>query len=161
LQIVDPWTNNFAYVGRRATGTGEGRFLISAPGSNGSVPDGVTHIPSPNSAFSIIGRYAVSGVDDIPNVARLQEQTWVTPLSRYPEPPETPGREYGDRTIAPFNQDVPESLGFWERFRSWMARFPPPQADRPFVQLLAPLGLLGGPDACLTVSPELVCLLAS
>ena len=28
LQFVDAWTNNFAYVGHRATGTGEASFLL-------------------------------------------------------------------------------------------------------------------------------------
>ena len=28
LQFVDAWTNNFAYVGRRATGTAAGSFLL-------------------------------------------------------------------------------------------------------------------------------------
>ena len=37
LQFVDAWTNNFAYVGQRATGTGAGSFLLVPPG--GSVPD--------------------------------------------------------------------------------------------------------------------------
>jgi hypothetical protein len=32
LQFVDAWTNNFAYVGHRATGTGEGDFLLVPPG---------------------------------------------------------------------------------------------------------------------------------
>jgi len=30
LQFVDAWTNNFAYIGRRATGTSEGEFLLAA-----------------------------------------------------------------------------------------------------------------------------------
>ena len=32
LQFVDAWTNNFAYVGRRATGTAAGTFLLAGPG---------------------------------------------------------------------------------------------------------------------------------
>ena len=31
LQFVDAWTNNFAYIGRRATGTKEGFFLLAGP----------------------------------------------------------------------------------------------------------------------------------
>ena len=37
LQFIDAWTNNFAYVGKRATGTAAGRFLLtSARGGTGS-----------------------------------------------------------------------------------------------------------------------------
>ena len=28
LQFVDAWTNNFAYIGRRATGTAEAQYLL-------------------------------------------------------------------------------------------------------------------------------------
>ena len=31
LQFIDAWTNNFAYIGRRATGTSERQFLLTAP----------------------------------------------------------------------------------------------------------------------------------
>lgn len=32
LQFVDAWTDNFAYVGHRATGTAAGDFLLVPPG---------------------------------------------------------------------------------------------------------------------------------
>src|SRR5690242_19446474 len=41
LQFVDAWTNNFAYVGRRATGTAAGLFLLTPPGCKSDVPDGI------------------------------------------------------------------------------------------------------------------------
>src|SRR6478752_1328531 len=34
LQFVDAWTNNFAYVGHRATGTKSGDFLLVSPDSD-------------------------------------------------------------------------------------------------------------------------------
>ena len=40
LQFIDAWTNNFAYVGRRATGTGAGSFLIVPPGWPGQPGSG-------------------------------------------------------------------------------------------------------------------------
>lgn len=40
LQFVDAWTNNFAYVGRRATGTGAASFLLTPPGWDEPVPHG-------------------------------------------------------------------------------------------------------------------------
>ena len=48
MQFVDAWTNNFAYVGRRATGTAAGRFLLTPPGWTGSVPPGLTRISCPD-----------------------------------------------------------------------------------------------------------------
>ena len=31
MKFVDIWTNNFAYLGRRATGTDEGLYLLAGP----------------------------------------------------------------------------------------------------------------------------------
>ena len=39
LQFVDAWTNNFAYVSRRATGTAAGSFLLVPPGWKSDPPD--------------------------------------------------------------------------------------------------------------------------
>lgn len=57
LQFVDAWTNNFAYVGRRATGTVAGSFLLVPPGWQGTAPDAVRLIELTNVA-TIVGRWA-------------------------------------------------------------------------------------------------------
>ena len=75
LQFVDAWTNNFAYVGHRATGTSAGDFLIVAPGWSGTVADGVTVIHSPTRVASIVGRWACAGEADLPAVYALQDAT--------------------------------------------------------------------------------------
>ncbi len=61
LQFVDAWTDNFAYVGHRATGTGEGEFLLVPPGWSGEAPSGVTVIHVPTRVASIVGRWACAG----------------------------------------------------------------------------------------------------
>ena len=33
LQFIDAWTDNFGYVGHRATGTDAGSFLLARPGA--------------------------------------------------------------------------------------------------------------------------------
>jgi hypothetical protein len=142
MQFVDAWTNNFAYVGRRATGTAEAAYLLAGPGWQGAVPAGLPRIHTPSTVFAVVGRFAVAGAADVPAVAELQRQTWLTPLSRYPAPPATQGRQLGDWPLAPWDQDVPEDLRFWEQVRAWMRLFPPPQRDHDFVRTLAPLGLL-------------------
>jgi hypothetical protein len=159
MQCVDAWTNTFAAIGRRTTGTKEGAFLFAPTAWNGYVPDGVTRITTPNTMFTINARYAVSGPDDLLAVARLQQQTWVTPLSHYPEPPQTTWRTFGDRNIAPFTEDVAEELRFWEQLRAWMALFPPRDADRVLVRSFFPLGILGGPDTYLHADADLVAIL--
>jgi hypothetical protein len=156
MQLVDAWTNNFAYLGRRATGTGEGSYALVGPRWTGTLPDGLTAVAAPTEAFSIVGRFAVAGAADVPAVTALQRQTWLTPLSRYPAPPVASGRRMGDWDFAPWDQRVPQELRFWERLRSWMRRFPPPAGDREFVAELEPLGLLRSDTPYVQPDAELV-----
>src|SRR3954454_22853654 len=72
LQFVDAWTNNFAYVGHRATGTDAGSYLLVGHGWDGTAPDGATVIHFPTSVASIVGRWQVNGQDDLPAVRELQ-----------------------------------------------------------------------------------------
>lgn len=44
VQFTDPSNgNDFAYVGKRTTGTQAGDYLITGPGWKGQVPSGMTH----------------------------------------------------------------------------------------------------------------------
>lgn len=56
LQFVDAWTDNFAYVGHRATGTAAGDFLLVPPGWSGRAPDDTTVIEFPTRVASDGGR---------------------------------------------------------------------------------------------------------
>lgn len=131
LQFVDAWTNNFAYVGRRATGTGAGTFLLTPPGWSGEVPAGATRIALPTMVASIVGRFACDGPDDVPAVRALQRQLTLEapagPLAGLPAPA----------------ADEADELIFFERMRTWMAAFPPSADERAHQQRFAPLGLLG------------------
>lgn len=56
LQCVDAWTNNFAYIGRRATGTAAGAFTFVPPGFAGDITDGSTVVHAPSTIAMIVGR---------------------------------------------------------------------------------------------------------
>jgi hypothetical protein len=76
IEFVDPWGDVFAYVGRRATGTRAGDYLIS-----GAAPDGVTLISSPNNTVLHIGRVLVESDSDLATAYDLEKQIQLTPLS--------------------------------------------------------------------------------
>jgi hypothetical protein len=60
IQLTDPSKNtNFSYIGKRATGTTAGTYLISGPAWKGAVPQGMTQIHSPNNSVLVIGRVFV------------------------------------------------------------------------------------------------------
>lgn len=131
LQFVDAWTNNFAYVGRRATGTAEGTYLITPPGWTGQAPDEVPVIESPTDVAAIVGRLAVDGDDDMPRVRALQPEFTLTPLEGNGEP----------RGIPRPHADIPEHLRFWELLRLWSQAFPPARADVEFLHRYTDYGL--------------------
>jgi len=131
LQFVDAWTNNFAYVGRRATGTAAGSFLLVPPGWKSDAPDGVPVIEFPTDIGTIVGRWACDGPADLDAVRVLQSGLSLEPYG-------TPAPPMG----LPAPAAVPAELAFFEQLRTWMQAFPPSEPDRAYQQRFAPLGLL-------------------
>ncbi|MEV6164234.1 DUF1254 domain-containing protein [Streptomyces sp. NPDC052052] len=147
LQFVDAWTNNFAYVGHRATGTEEGDWLVVPPGWSGGVPDGVRGvIDAPTSVVSVVGRFALNGPGDLRRVRGLQARLSLAYLE--------PGAH---RTGLPVpDPDVPESLRFFEQLRVWAADFPSSAADQAYQDRFQPLWLLEeGPSPYVSAGPAL------
>ncbi len=141
LQFVDAWTNNFAYIGHRATGTGPGSFLLTRAGDGRTTGDSTPMIHFPTPVASIVGRWAVNGPDDLPSVRALQDGLTLTPTSDeaaagVPEP----------------NPGVADDIMFFERMRTWMQAFPAARRDLLYQARFEPLGLLAPEspyvDAC-------------
>ena len=152
LQFVDAWTNNFAYVGHRATGTREGDFLLVPPAWEGSVPDGVTVIRFPTVVASIVGRWAVTADDDLPIVHALQDATTLTTLDQ----------SAVATGLARPDGSVPDELEFFEKLRVWSQQFPPAARDRPLQESLEPLGVtVSGASPYATLPTETVAALAA
>ena len=82
VQFTDPSDGtNFAYVGKRTTGTSAGDYLMSGPGWKGAVSQGMTQISSPNNSVLVIGRVFVESDSDLPTAYGLAKQIQLTPLS--------------------------------------------------------------------------------
>jgi hypothetical protein len=82
VQFTDPSKNtNFAYVGKRTTGTQAGDYLISGPGWKGQLPGGLTQISSPNNSVLVFGRVLVESDSDVATAYDLAKQIQLTPLS--------------------------------------------------------------------------------
>lgn len=151
LQFVDAWTNNFAYVGTRATGNRAGDFLLVPPGGDAASADvnpsdgggGPVRIPFPTRVATIVGRWAVDGEHDLPAVAALQDGLTLTPVLRSLVPPEG---------VPPVAASGGEALTFFERMRVWSQAFPPAERDLPALASYAALGLTG--DVPVSELPE-------
>jgi hypothetical protein len=84
VQFTNPsYNTNFAYVGKRTTGTEAGDFLISGPGWPGMAPSGLAQISSPNNSVLVIGRVLVESDSDVSTAYGLSKQIQLTPLSRW------------------------------------------------------------------------------
>jgi hypothetical protein len=147
LQFVDAWTNNFAYVGHRATGTTAATFLLVPAGWDGAPGDAETVIHLPTHVATIVGRWAVAGEGDMPAVRELQaglslEETG-QPGAGLPQP----------------DSGVADDLRFFEQLRVWMRAFPPADRDLAFQQQFSPLGLLDHDSPYLDPDPHLATVL--
>jgi len=81
VQLTDGSNNtNFAYVGKRTTGTEAGDYLITGPGWTGSVPAGMTRIASPNNSVLVLGRTLVYSEADLSAAHALSKQIRLRPL---------------------------------------------------------------------------------
>ncbi len=81
VQLTDPANNtNFAYVGKRTTGTKAGRYLITGPHWKGTVPRGMRRISSPNNSVLVVGRVFVEDDSDLPTAHALAKQIQLEPL---------------------------------------------------------------------------------
>jgi len=83
VQFTDPTSGtNFAYVGKRTTGTAIGDFLLCEPKWHGDTPHGMTRIDVPHHAALLIGRVFVANEDDRHTAYELAKLIQLTPAKR-------------------------------------------------------------------------------
>ncbi|KQQ81453.1 DUF1254 domain-containing protein [Arthrobacter sp. Leaf137] len=83
VQFTDPTSGaNFAYVGKRTTGTAMGDFLLCAPRWQGDTPPGMTRIDVPHHAALLIGRVFVANKNDRRTAYELAKLIQLTPANR-------------------------------------------------------------------------------
>lgn len=86
-ELISMDSDNFAYVGTRATGTKAGHYAIVSPTWKGKLPKGVTALPPSRTPYGLIyGRTWINSPDDLPNVIAIQNQYKLTPLSIWGKP---------------------------------------------------------------------------
>jgi hypothetical protein len=78
VAFMDAFTDNFAYIGTRATKGKGGRFWGAGPQWSGRVPDGVTLIRSTTNDNWMLMRTLVEGDADLPAARAFQTQLTVT-----------------------------------------------------------------------------------
>lgn len=90
IAFMDAFTDNFAYIGTRATRGQGGKFWLAGPTWAGQAPPGVTLLRSSTNDVWMLGRTLVDGPDDLAAARALQTQITVRTTM-----PDLPARPYG------------------------------------------------------------------
>ncbi len=151
IPLMDAWTNVFATVGKGSTGTEAGSYMIVGPDWKGDKEESLPVIQSPTNMVWIIGRIQTNGKADIPNVAAIQDQIYLTPLVNWLTGDRIVGMKQGvDKSagkVDPYEQlssMTPEE--FFTSLSSLMARQYPLQQDAEMLDTLRGLGVEPGVD---------------
>ena len=137
-------SDNFAYVGQRATGSHAGNYAIVGPGWKGKLPPGVKALkPAPTPTVLVVGRILINGAAEIGVVNRLQDQIKLTPLSLW-------GKK---GVLAPDNRDAwapydrkADPMADWKTINRALGENPPPARDDALLKLFAKIGVGPGLD---------------
>ena len=71
--IYDMWTDVFAALGKRTSGTGAGNYAVVSPNWKGRLPKGVERIETPTPTCWIIVRTQTNGPKDYEAVHKVQD----------------------------------------------------------------------------------------
>lgn len=156
LPMLDIWTDVFAVVGSRTTGTEAGDYAVVAHDWDGTLPEAVEKIVAPTPIVWIIGRTKTEGPADYANVHAVQDGYRVTPLSQwgsdYAPPTGVATDPQVDNTTPPLIQvDALTGVEMLTRLSELLERMPPHANDYPILFRLREFGIEPGkrfdPDA--------------
>lgn len=84
MQWIDLFTQNFGYVGLRATGSGAGSYLIAGPKWTGGTPKGITGVlQAETDIVGTLTRTSFAAPGDVESVKALQAQYKLQPLHAF------------------------------------------------------------------------------
>lgn len=156
IQLINGVTDDFGYIGTRTTGLKAGTYLIAGPDWHGETPPGIDEVLRSPTRFAIAPvRVAVSGVEDLPNVADLGEKFLLMPLSRFlnQAPPPPPSEVNWPMIFDPRIGDLEGFLRILSFMMQWHEFSP---ADKPALDELACMGVAAGEFAGKSAYPEQV-----
>jgi hypothetical protein len=149
LPLLDMWTDVFAVVGSRTTGTQAGTYAITPPGWQGTLPEGVTQIVAPTPIVWILGRTQTNGPADYASVHQIQDGYQLTPLSQWGRgytPPKSVQTDpnVDNRTPPQAQVNRLDGVAVLNRLAELMATHPPHANDYPMLFRLRGLGIVPG-----------------
>ncbi|HUJ07716.1 MAG TPA: DUF1254 domain-containing protein [Streptosporangiaceae bacterium] len=145
-------SDNFDYVGQRATGHKAGHFAIVGPGWTGKLPAGVKKAKrAPTPWVLVLGRTLADGQADVKSVRALQAQYKLTPLSKWGKPrAKVPQR----RDVYAPGDPTTDPLSPWKSLNAMLAENPPPPHHAVLLDQFARIGI--GPGLDVDAQPDVV-----
>ena len=142
LSLIDLWTNVFASVGARTTGTGCGTYVIAGPGANRApIPPGALAISAPTRLIRIAGLTQIDGDGGCADAHAVQNAYGLAPL--LPEGPVDEALERPGGRTPPIEQvERLDAPAFFSELADQMRDNPPRLEDRAIVDRMRRLGLL-------------------
>jgi hypothetical protein len=142
FSLVDLWTNVFASVGARTTGTGGGSYVIAGPAANGTpIPPGALRINAPTRMVRIAGLTQLDGDGGCTEAHAVQDAYELASLLPDTPADAAPARPAG--RMPPIEQvERMDAPTFFSELAALMRDNPPRLEDRPIVDRLRRVGLL-------------------
>ncbi|MEF8721346.1 DUF1254 domain-containing protein [Candidatus Accumulibacter sp. ACC012] len=145
VQLVDLYTDNYGYIGSRATGNEAGCYLIAGPDWQGTAPATVARTFRSETQFSLaIYRTQLFNPADMPNVEQVQAGYLVKPLSAFiggARPPAAPAIDWPAFKPEAFTSEFAAYLNF-------LLQFCPPtgtaEVEKPMRERFAKVGIGAG-----------------
>lgn len=148
LTLRDMWSDVFAVIGKRTTGTARGQYIIVPSGWTGTLPSGMQRLDAPTSHVWINGLIQVDGPADLTAARALQDGLILTPLAQWNQPAQSQQIK-ADSTLdtrSPVREQV-ESMptdAYFTYAAQLLRKNPPHAADQPLLARLRRVGLVPG-----------------
>lgn len=151
LPMLDAWTDVFASLGKRTTGTKKVDFVIVGPTWKGTLPSDLKKIAAPTNIVWIIGRTQTNGVGDYQAVNEFQKNLHLTPLSAWGKGEYTPAAKQVNpaidtKTPPPKQVENMDAVTFFKKFAELLKTNPPHPSDAAMLAELKQIGIIAGKD---------------
>jgi hypothetical protein len=149
VQLIDAYTQNFAYLGTRSTGNNGGHFMIAGPNWQGQQPVEMDRLlrSETNIAYALY-RTQLFDEKDLAKVKQIQQGYKVETLSHYvKQPPPAAAPKVNWPKPAPTMSDTPDLF----RYLNFMLSFAPAQdAEKDLLARFKTIGIEAGKPFKLT-----------
>jgi hypothetical protein len=149
VQFNDFYTNSFAYVGLRTTGSDEQYYLLAGPDWTDTGEVGMKVIRCPTNVVFVVGRVFTAGERDLAEAQELQHEISLTSFgpaaSLNPRGadvlPESLRADFAAELTPPEIVAKMDAPAFFAAMTRLMQLYPPPPEDEPAVKEFARVGI--------------------